>query len=286
MAVLGRFTRRTGGLAASARHTPSQSISIPSAVISVSKLCLRQSSKIFAQSRCRSVMRSEPSSASHCARTPGLTLAASHLARGAPSFAAKAEASGRSSSDASISITAFRVRATKEVAALTRLSASCSSSSQGRETAMETPTNPDQSIARSQISPNICRCFSIGIPAKESRSMLRITGVGSGCHVAKAVMSRVVQRLPNDPADRGSTSRRPSIKTRGCISSSAASPSARANQTTWSIGLGSKGSIQLNAWIRPVRRHRSIRSARAAGSGTRRSSSRISSERSAIDASE
>ena len=190
--------------------------------------------------------------------------------------------------EASISKVAPRVRETAAHARSTKASASSSFVSHGRETQNATPTSPGQSIARCQMLSNPRFLDSASMPAKASRSMDRMIFLECGFHVWKPAASRVVQRPSKEPDERGSTSRRPSSDPTASaveLTISSGADGLSGNQTTWSSGRGISGSIQLNAWMRPFFRHSSTRSARASSDGTRRNCSRISSDRSAAEAS-
>lgn len=242
-------------------------------------------SRICRQFRLRSLIRSRSRMSSQHLRTGSDTSSAFQRGRLVGDSPARLELSGRSSSEASISIHAPRVRDTAAQASATSASASASSANHGRETENATPSSPGQSMACCQIVSNTRSRTSASIPAKKSRSMARMTGRAPGFHSANPDRPTVSHRPANDPADRGSTSSRPSSRPTASPFSPAGS-CAGTSQQTRSIGRGISGSIQLNAWMRPDARHSSTFAARASSDGTRRSPSRISSERSAIEASE
>lgn len=222
-------------------------------------------------------------------RSPGETLPRSQRGARCFSSAAFSESSGRLSSDASISSRAPRVRRTASTASETSASASASSVSQGRETAKATPASPGQSIACSQIASKFVVRSSGVIPAKKSRSMARMIFRAPGFHSRNPLRSQVSQRRSNDPAERGSTSSRPSsdsTASRLFAARSWSSSAGAASHSTRSSGRGNSGSIQLKACTRPLFLQFPTRFARSGSDGTRRNSSRISSERSTAEASE
>ncbi len=239
--------------------------------------------------RFRSVIVSRAPSSHNRSRVPGEVRPRSQRGTGFFNSAAFKESSGRSSVDASISNLAPRVRRTASTASATNAAASASSVSHGRETAKATPARPGQSMARSQMASKFASRSAGFIPAKKSRSMARMTGRLPGSHLRNPFKSHVSQRRSNEPADLGSTSNLPSNDSvaSNVFAARALSSSMRAaSHTTWSSGRGIRGSIQLKACRRPLFRQFSTRTARSFSDGTRRNSSRTSSDRSTADASE